>query len=145
MNAFSRNQSRFFSIDMESADANLLAQILKEQAVELAGAGRADVHRRLSDYGEQIKRYALPGADLFCPADFADACIQMGRARSWRVGHEPRQWDKRGNVLIELDYGVGDTQCWLSRDWRVPPDAPQIDELRRSLRQIVPATCQEQR
>lgn len=138
-----RNQMRFFSIDMESSDANLLVKILKEKSLHCLGDGRVEIQRRLSDYGTQIIRYALDGADLFAEEDFAELCIALTRAKAWQVSHHPKHWDRHGQVVVSLEFADGGQQSWISRDWRVAPDAPRINLLRQSLRRIAPGGCEE--
>jgi hypothetical protein len=143
MNAMMRNQARFFSIDMESADANLLTKILKDHALQLLAEGRPAVQQRLADYGHQISRYALDGAEMFLEEDFSEICLAMARARHWQVSHRPKSWDRHGHVIITLGFPDGDSTSWPSREWRIAPDSPRIAALRRSLRQIVPDRCTE--
>jgi hypothetical protein len=143
MSAPLRNQSRLFSIDISVADAGLLASILKEQAIQTFADGRADVHQRLNDYAAQIIAWAVDGASLFCPVDFADLCIQLDRATHWQVRHRSRSWDRRGDVIVTLTYADGAEQSWTSQAWKLMPDAPDIAALRRSLAAIAPAGCTE--
>lgn len=138
-----RNRSQYFSIDLETGDAGLLAAILKDRALACLEDGRADVQRRLAGYGEQIAAYALDGAELFDPIDFAELCIALTGASRWQVDHRVRQWDKRGDVIVTLGFPDGGEQCWASTAWRLLPDAPQINQLRQGLRLLAPASARE--
>ncbi len=138
-----RNQTRFFSIDLETADARLLARILKDRSQQLLTEGRVEIERRLIDYSSQITRYALPGAELFSEEDFAELCIHLATARRWQVAHRPKHWDQHGQVIVTLDYGDAGERAWTSREWRIAPRAPVIEQLRLSLRQLAPENCAE--
>ena len=138
-----RNRSQFFSIDLETGDAGLLVAILKDRALACLEDGRADVQRRLAGYGEQIAAYALEGADLFDPLDFAELCIALAGASWWQAAHRVRHWDGRGDVVVTLGFADGGEQRWTSEAWRLPPDAPQINQLRASLRLLAPAAARE--
>lgn len=134
-----RNKGTF---EFDLTDAPMLLRALSIGASTALMCGHPGAHSRMKQYVEIMRQFAPSAALLFDPESWCELWMALGTAETYAISLAPHKWAAKYRQEKAIAVTVGG-RIWFSKQDRFTDQSPELDAVRRLLRDLAPMDSEE--